>query len=475
MTSPNTSASWFVPLEKKCHECLQAIDDTRNNNFITCDKCSCDFHLNCTSLPPYELVKYVKKNLYKRKFICRSCVEKIHPKELKSITLQTQKDITTKTKEQKTQETQTKNTDNFSIDRQKERESFFHEMDKRERKIKELMEKVRILEECIESKEVHQHQQHQKEEEEEPQEMEDPEDSNFFEDLRQMIRQENETIYKALDERMIKIEEKMLPIVESPQHQEQHPRRIQRFEREKEEEEKEEETKETLRSIIREELCRVVEQSEENDPQMTIQRPTSRAPRQMPPYPRPRRCYACGKMGHIARSCLTRPTTGLRSDRRDFRTEEDEVERFRTVPVPREDGTIKFIPLRYLQDMQITTAQQPQGSYQQQPQGRYHQQPQRRYQEQTQRSYQQQPQRSYQQQPQRSYQPQPQRSYQQQPQRSYQQQPQRSYQQQPQRSYQEQNLDPLPSYNNTNQTMYNTYQPYHQRPHTYSSIPPTNF
>ena len=48
---------------------------------ILCEKCNTTYDLKCTGLPPHEIVKYQKKHLYKRKYACQACIEKIHPSE----------------------------------------------------------------------------------------------------------------------------------------------------------------------------------------------------------------------------------------------------------------------------------------------------------------------------------------------------------------------------------------------------------
>ena len=86
--TPGASASWFVSIERKCNVCLKPASD---EECITCDKCSEDCHLTCSDLPAYELVKYFKKNLYKRKYMCCHCVEKIHPNDVKRINVTNKK------------------------------------------------------------------------------------------------------------------------------------------------------------------------------------------------------------------------------------------------------------------------------------------------------------------------------------------------------------------------------------------------
>ena len=82
-SSPHQSTSsssqvGFVPSEAKCQKCSQAITD---QFFVVCKKCEVAIHYSCTELPLYELVKYMKENLYRRKFACSECVEKIHAQE----------------------------------------------------------------------------------------------------------------------------------------------------------------------------------------------------------------------------------------------------------------------------------------------------------------------------------------------------------------------------------------------------------
>ena len=67
---------------QKCHKDI----DADNHERLVCDKCTQSFHLPCTLLPTYEIVKYFKKNLYKRKYVCKSCIEKVHLKDVQRLT-----------------------------------------------------------------------------------------------------------------------------------------------------------------------------------------------------------------------------------------------------------------------------------------------------------------------------------------------------------------------------------------------------
>lgn len=79
----------FVVTEDKktCSKCTKTGEA---EDFITCEKCLQTYHLKCTQLPTYELVKYLKKHLYKRKYACDGCVEKTHPSDYKKAQSQTQ-------------------------------------------------------------------------------------------------------------------------------------------------------------------------------------------------------------------------------------------------------------------------------------------------------------------------------------------------------------------------------------------------
>ena len=253
------------------------------------------------------------------------------------------------------------------------------------------------------------------------------EQQNFIAELRNMIREENSVIFKGLDERISKLEEKVTTEEQSNQQppptptatnkkrsRRSHSLVDDRKERKEEEEEQEEKEKviedknlmtESIRAIIREEMGKGDDIGVQNQRQFQRQ----------PPFPRPRRrpmpnCYTCGKVGHIARNCRANRNYRTQGPQRDI----DEVDRYRSVEVPRDDGTLRFIPVHYLQNMEIPPR------YQQPP-------PRPQYQ-----------------------QPQPPPAH-------------REYQQH------------MP-YNQTSQnTMYNHHYQSYQRPQTYPSIPPTNF
>lgn len=81
--SPSSSPSCVLTIEEKCERCEKS-EDLKNS--LTCDKCEGVFHFSCTGLPPYEVVKYVKKNKFKRNYICEACIGNIHPNELRTVT-----------------------------------------------------------------------------------------------------------------------------------------------------------------------------------------------------------------------------------------------------------------------------------------------------------------------------------------------------------------------------------------------------
>ena len=76
---PTTSPSVIL---RACGSCGESEE---RQSCLKCVKCDTFFHYTCTKIPPYELVKYIKKQ-YKRKYICRQCTLSIHPNEFNTIT-----------------------------------------------------------------------------------------------------------------------------------------------------------------------------------------------------------------------------------------------------------------------------------------------------------------------------------------------------------------------------------------------------
>lgn len=82
-TSP-ASHSAFVELDIcVCGKCGKNCEktDQEDSQVLVCDKCDKRYHLNCTDLPPYELLKYLNKHNFKRKYVCFICVSEMMPRE----------------------------------------------------------------------------------------------------------------------------------------------------------------------------------------------------------------------------------------------------------------------------------------------------------------------------------------------------------------------------------------------------------
>lgn len=75
------SSSGFIT-KNHCQKCSLSED---MENMITCNKCKNFYHMACTSLPTYELVKYIKTNLYRRKYVCEKCINNLHPSEAQKL------------------------------------------------------------------------------------------------------------------------------------------------------------------------------------------------------------------------------------------------------------------------------------------------------------------------------------------------------------------------------------------------------
>ena len=79
MPSTTTSPSAIL------HACGSCGEPEERQPCLTCVKCDILFHYKCTKIPPYELIKYVKKQ-YKRKYICKHCTISTHTDELNTLT-----------------------------------------------------------------------------------------------------------------------------------------------------------------------------------------------------------------------------------------------------------------------------------------------------------------------------------------------------------------------------------------------------
>ena len=68
-TSTHKTPSWFAPLSGNDTYCEACGKNQQLEDSLTCSKCNKFFHFSCTELANYELVKYQKTSLYKRKAI----------------------------------------------------------------------------------------------------------------------------------------------------------------------------------------------------------------------------------------------------------------------------------------------------------------------------------------------------------------------------------------------------------------------
>lgn len=149
-SSSSSSSSSFVLQPQKCQTC----DASRDlEPYLTCDKCGNDIHFTCTNLPSYELFKYTKKHIYKRKFNCEQCITSQYITDIQHITAS----ITLQTTRKSTCEDLTKIKEKFDrklkekeIELREER-SRAEEVEKiNNRRIEELLEEEMKLNEEIE-------------------------------------------------------------------------------------------------------------------------------------------------------------------------------------------------------------------------------------------------------------------------------------------------------------------------------------
>lgn len=345
--STQKTPSWFIPLEENKEDC-EACGKTRQlEDNLTCSKCKKYFHFSCTELPNYELVKYYKTNLYKRKYICPICINNLHPRDLHNIT----QNRLQKKDEDKCEEEEESNIKNLTIELHDREEEIFlakkkmdeakreneylrkcneklkEELIKNDNKITELVKELDAIQQrattqeaCLEQelKNTRQRQELQREE--------------VSEELRKAVRSETSTIIDslhAMNERLERLEK----MTEEPEGEE-------------------------------------VNQPEEETEQPN--RPQQRQPTNIPARRPPPNCYNCGKLGHLARQCYFRQRPFYRSrpyrpndyqyrrnqhmysnrrqnyvysNRQSFREEfpRDEMERYRTTQ-NNSNGELKVYP-----------------------------------------------------------------------------------------------------------------------------------
>ena len=406
----STSASWFVPVKNAiCYAC--GLDEGKEQT-ITCDKCLSPLQLSCTKVPDYELVKYFKKNLYRRKFVCETCIRKIHPKDLQKITQLRQHtaNITNTEEACKSEEdSEDEDEEHHSTVQEENKEIEVLEDDEEEMKkvlhkdIKDIIrEETKIMRlsmmqdvnnkfrkmEAVQiamEKQLHEvqpqaesrveaqtqirpnNQEEEEEEEEEREEEEEAEDDEeekqqqqaFYNEIRKMIKEETKEVF----ERLKKIEDSC-----------------------KEKSDTNTQPASSNEAQQRPEI-RPLPAGRPRPPQFRRPPPLRRPlPRPMPPPMRrpPPQCFNCGKWGHIARDCYwqsRQPISMQRPGRRPpFNPgpmrqfyqpppqRNNNQERFRTMQTTTENGGIKIIPLNHQQQQNTDSLpQQYQQQYRQPP------------------------------------------------------------------------------------------------------------
>lgn len=79
-SSASASAS-FIPDHDVCSRCNEFAPE----DYLMCKKCGETLHYNCTDLPPYEILKYIKEKLYHRKYSCDKCMSESHKAEMENL------------------------------------------------------------------------------------------------------------------------------------------------------------------------------------------------------------------------------------------------------------------------------------------------------------------------------------------------------------------------------------------------------
>ena len=341
--TPSSSASWFVPIENpKCRVCAQ---DEDMEDVIACEKCNNIFHISCTKLPTYELVKYRKKNLYKRKFVCRECIEKLHSKDCQAVeAARLSTDSESETEASKLR---------------KDLRACQEELKKKEDTIEKLLRKIQKLEDNA-TKQQDSGEVRQEEEEEIKPDKKEEERRQFVEELKNIIRDETKDMMKNFHERLEKIEAKNNE-KQGPEDRTVENLPPQEEEQQQETDEEEKDYAEELRKIVREETEQALRQRE--TAQVKQQNPNKQR------FPnRKTACYNCGKIGHLARNCYHR-FNRFNAPRFNRFNRRDDMSRFRTMQFKSSNEAINVIPLHQLARNTETyiphPSQQPQAHHQQ--------------------------------------------------------------------------------------------------------------
>ena len=366
--SPSSSASWFVPLNvahpKKCSTCEEEVTIERT---ITCEKCKNEYHITCTELPTYELIKYFKKNIYKRKYTCKDCVLKLYPKDGEAV------------EESRRPCEQKKATAKSESDLLR---GLQEEIAAKNRKIEEL---AKYIEEVNRERPADA--------------LQDDDEATrleFVEEVKALIKEETKELLKSFDNRLKKMEEANdvnrldVKVVQEESIQQTRPAKespVKQVTNEPANQQPTHEEKDNfmdkIKSLVSEEAEKAINRRNEREQNERIQ--NERAPIDRPQgyrYPRyasGRRptCFCCGRPGHIARQCyynIDYPQNNTRRGNMRFnynrgprvprranpQTTNIDIERYRTQQVNNGDGTFSFVPLHQMQSVENLQAPQQQ-------------------------------------------------------------------------------------------------------------------